>query len=57
MDNEFFDFDKVIEIEKEKSYNQALKDFAERILNWESQDEEYRSFRDVVTEIKEQLKR
>ena len=27
MDNEFFNFDSVIEIEKKKSYNQALEDF------------------------------
>ena len=26
MDNEFFNFDAVIEIEKKKSYNQALED-------------------------------
>lgn len=29
MKNEFFNFDKVIEIEKKKSYNQALEDVQE----------------------------
>ena len=55
MDNEFFNFDAVIEIEKKKSYNQALEDFAEKILNWKPQDEEYRNFKDVVNEVKNQL--
>lgn len=38
-------------------YNQALEDFSKRILNWKPQNEEYKSFRDVVTEIKEELRR
>lgn len=33
MDNEFFNFDKVIEIEKKKSYNQALEDFASLLID------------------------
>ena len=28
MDSDFFNFDKVVEIEKRKAYNQALEDFA-----------------------------
>ena len=36
-------------------YNQALEDFSKRILNWKPQDEEYRSFRDVINEVKNQL--
>lgn len=38
-------------------YNQALEDFAGKILDWKPQDEEYRSFKDVVNEVKEQLRK
>ncbi len=34
MADEFFNFDKVIEIEKKKSYNQALEDIKKYILNY-----------------------
>lgn len=36
-------------------YNQALEDFAEKILNWKAPDEEYRSFKDAVNEVKKRL--
>lgn len=32
MNNEFFNFDKVIEIEKKKSYNQAIEDFKKELI-------------------------
>ena len=39
MDNEFFNFDAVVEIEKKKSYNQALEDVLKLIatlgIDWE----------------------
>lgn len=38
------------------AYNQALEDFAGKILDWKPQDEEYRNFKDVVNEVKEQLR-
>lgn len=34
MDNEFFNFDAVVEIEKKKSYNQALEDVEKRYREW-----------------------
>lgn len=39
------------------AFNQALEDFAGKILDWKPQDEEYRSFKDVVNEVKEQLRK
>lgn len=39
------------------AYNQALEDFAGKILDWKPQDEEYRSFEDVVNEVKERLRK
>lgn len=39
MENEFFNFDKVIEIEKKKSYNQALEDFASALIDGEQNEE------------------
>lgn len=33
-DNTFFNFDKVIKIEKKKSYNQALEEITEKIKNY-----------------------
>lgn len=38
-------------------YNEALEDFTQKILNWKPSDEKYRNFKDVVEEIKEELKR
>jgi len=40
-----------------ETYNQALEDFAQEILNYKPQDEEYRSFKDVVNEVKEQIRK
>ena len=34
MDNEFFNFDEVIEIEKKKSYNKALEDVL-NVVEWD----------------------
>lgn len=39
------------------AYNQALEDFAGKILDWKPQDEEYRNFEDVVNEVKELLRK
>lgn len=33
MDNEFFNFDVVVKIEKQKSYNKALDDMVNAIVN------------------------
>lgn len=33
MDNEFFNFDTVIEIEKKKSYNQALEELCNKLCS------------------------
>ena len=38
-------------------YAKGIDDLANGLLNWKSQDEEYKSFRDVCNEIAEQLKR
>lgn len=40
-----------------EAYNQALEDFAGKIIDWKPQGEEYRSFKDVVNEVKERLRK
>ena len=37
-------------------YAKGIDDLVNGLLNWKSQDEEYKSFRDVCNEIAEQLK-
>ena len=54
--NEFFNFySPVVNIDK-KSYNKAIDEFAERLKNWKKQDEEYRSFNDVIDEIAKEMR-
>lgn len=58
MDNEFFNFDEVIEIEKKKSYNQALEDFVKKCENAKFYQfgQHYVDIRDI-REFKKELSR
>lgn len=54
--NEFFNSDSPVVRVDEKSYNKAIDDFINKLLNWKSKDEDYKSFSDVCYEVAEKLK-
>ena len=52
MKDEFFNFDAVVDIEKKKSYNQALKDFANTLTDGEQNEEFVYNIEKIVERLR-----
>lgn len=52
MNNDFFNFDAVVEIEKNKSYNQALEDFSRALIDGEQNEEFIYNIEKIVERLR-----